>query len=193
MTYARENENLNAYQILSCDTPDICWIKLKGTIPPLNIVNVYRPPQEAVGGAVITVLKTWQVASNDIVAGDFNTWHTLWDIFARNSNKPEELVEWAHANSLFLASPSNESTHTRRSVLHLVFTNILDTQSTIEKHLHTTSDHENLVTTIPIGARTHSPQRKQFKLTAESTLRFALRVKESLNPHSLPLGFRPTG
>lgn len=73
MTYARENENLNAYQILSYDTPDIIWIKLKGTLPPLNIVNVYRPPQEAVGGAVITVLKTWQVASNDIVAGDFNT------------------------------------------------------------------------------------------------------------------------
>ena len=29
MTYVRKNENLNAYQILPSDTPDICWIKLR--------------------------------------------------------------------------------------------------------------------------------------------------------------------
>lgn len=187
MTYVRKNENLDAYQLRPGDTPDICWIKIKGTIPPLNIVNVYRPPQEAAGGAVITALKTWQVPSNSIVAGDFNTRHTLWDIFATNSNRSEELAEWAHTNSLFLASPANESTHTRGSVLDLVFTNILGTQSSIEKHLHTTSDHETLVTTIPIGGRIHGPQRKQYKLNAESTPRFALGVKESIDPRKLPL------
>lgn len=176
MTYVRKNENLNVYQILSCDTPDICWIKLKGTIPPLKIFNVYRPQKEAVGGAVITALKTWQVPSNSIVAGDSNLRYTLWDIFARNSNKSEELLEWTHANSRFLASPSNESTYTRGSVLDLVFTNIIDTQGSIVKHLHTTSNHETLVTTIPIGGRTHFAGRRGKQINITGNIRSKMLI-----------------
>lgn len=184
MTYVRKGRNLQPSQIRPSKTKDICWITIQGTKGPIHITNIYRPPQELEGGEVITALKQWRVPLNTIIAGDFNTRHPYWDSRARVSKRAEELVNWAHQNNLILVSPANECTHRRGSVLDLVFTNILGTQCSIEEHLHTTSDHETLITTIPLKDLPVKNTQDRFKLTPEAIPRLALGVKETLKPVS---------
>lgn len=141
LTYIRRGRGLQPTQIRPSDSADICWVSILGVTPPITITNLYRPPQETEGGAVISALKAWQVPPNCLVAGDFNTRHPLWDSRATTSRKSEELFEWAQTTHLALASPIDIGTHNRGSTLDLVFTNNPHIQCNIEEHLHTTSDH----------------------------------------------------
>ncbi|POS81927.1 hypothetical protein EPUL_005402, partial [Erysiphe pulchra] len=108
ITYTKRGRGLQATQIRPSNITDICWVTILGVTPPITIANVYRPPQEAKVGSVMTALKSWQAPSNYLVAGDFNTRHSLWDFRASASRKSEELVEWAETNGLVLASPIDE-------------------------------------------------------------------------------------
>lgn len=182
MTYVRKDRNLQPTQLRPADTADICWIKILGTTSAVTIVNVYRPPKECKGGEVITRLKEWQVPSNSVVAGDFNTRHPLWDSRARSSRHAEELANWALQNELSLASPADESTHNRGNVLDLVFTNILGAQCNVEEHLHTTSDHETLVTILPLKVSYNSNPQERYKLLPEAIPRLVAGIKETLGP-----------
>lgn len=159
MTYVKKSRNLHPVQIRPTSTADICWIKISGASPPIFIANIYRRPQEVTGGTVITALKEWEIPPNILIAGDFNTRHTNWDSQAGSSRRAEEVTEWAQHNSLLLISPVDEGTHSRGSVLDSVFTNILGAQFTIEKHLHTTSDHETLVSIIPLNSHENAAPR----------------------------------
>ena len=125
--------------------------------------------------------------SNYLVAGDFNTRHPLWDSRATASRKSIELANWAQTNDLVLASPIDKSTHSRGNTLDLAFTNNPYVQCNIEEHLHTTSDHETLVSIVPCtGYKQHSP-RAQFCLKPELIPQFAAGVKETLpTVESLP-------
>lgn len=185
MTYVRKGTNLQPIQLRPSNTADICWIKILGATPQITIVNVYRPPQESESGPIITTLKQWKAPPNSVIAGDFNTGHPSWDSHARDSRRAEELVEWSKENSLILSSPVYESTHNKGSVLDLVFTNIIGTQYNIEEHLHTTSDHETLLTTIPLRGYAEKSPVDKFKLTPEDTPRLRSGIKETLKTEKI--------
>ncbi|POS82881.1 hypothetical protein EPUL_003848 [Erysiphe pulchra] len=105
ITYIRKGRGLQAVQIRPSNTTDICWVTIMGFTPPITIANVYRPPQETEGGAVISALKAFHVPSNYLVAGGFNTRQPLWDSRETASSKSVELVDWVQTNDLVLASP----------------------------------------------------------------------------------------
>lgn len=184
MTYIRKGRNLQPAQLRPIDTGDICWVSILGCKPQISIVNIYRPPLEREGGAVITALKQWRVSPNSLIAGDFNLRHPYWDSKSKSSKRSEELVEWAQQNTLVLASPANERTHNRGSVIDLVFTNIIGAHSCVEEHLHTTSDHETLISIIPLNGHDRRPLQGKFILTPESIPRFISGIKETIEPFS---------
>ncbi|POS84656.1 hypothetical protein EPUL_004056, partial [Erysiphe pulchra] len=185
ITYTKRGRGLQVTQIRPSNIADICCVTILRVTPPITIANVYRPPQETEDVAVMTALKSWQAPSNYLVAGDFNTRHPLWDFRASASRKSEELVEWAETNGLVLASPIDESTHSRGSTLDLVFTNNPYIQCNIEEHLHTTSDHETLLSIVPCAGLKSPPAQTQFVLTSEVIPRFAAGVKETIPPIEL--------
>ncbi|POS84528.1 hypothetical protein EPUL_004872 [Erysiphe pulchra] len=172
MTYVRKGTNLQPTQIKPSNTADICWIKILGASLKTNIVNVYRPPQEPEGGPTITALKNWKVLPNSLIAGDFNTRHSLWDSRSRDSTRAEELIDY---------------THNKGNVLDLVFTNIIGTQCNIEEHLHTTSDREILLTTLPLNGYAAKALEERFTLTSDAIPRFILGIKETLKSDKILL------
>lgn len=89
-------------------------------------------------------------------------------------------MEWAQSKSLGIAFPIDKRTHDRANTLDLMFTNILRTQCNIEEHLHTTSEHETLLTVVPCVGLGSLFGRSSFKLTPEAALRFVNGVKETL-------------
>ena len=184
LTYVRKGRNINPEQYRPANTTDICWVKLTGVQPPINITNVYRPPQEKVEGPIISILKGWQVPRNCIIAGDFNTRHPIWDSRAEATGRAEELVNWMQNSDLEIISPINIPTHDRGSTLDLTFSNILGSNCTIEEHLHTSSDHETLLTTINIRCQP-TASLPRFKETPEALLRLAAGVRETLPPSHL--------
>lgn len=184
LIYVRKGRNLCPEQHRPADTTDICWVKLTGVKPPVTITNVYRPPQENIEGPVISILKEWQVPRNCIIAGDFNTRHPIWDSRAEATGRAEELVNWMQNSDLDIISPINLPTHDRGSTLDLTFSNILGANCTIEEHLHTTSDHETLLTTVNLRCLSTTPHPR-FKETPESLLRMAAGVRETLPPPHL--------
>lgn len=127
----------------------------------------------------MTALQRWQAPSNYLVAGDFNTRHPLRDFRATASGKSEELVEQAETNALLLASPVDESTHSRDSTLDLVFTDNAYIQYNIEEYLQNTSDHETLLSIVPCAGLKPLPAQTQFVLTTKVIPRFAAGVKET--------------
>lgn len=180
LTYVREGRNLHAVEISPSETTGICWVTIRGVTPLIIIANIYRPPQKAEGGPVISTLKVWRAPANYLVAGDFNTRNPLWDTRAAESRKADELADWILLNSLILVSPSNLSTHSRGSTLDLVFSIIPGTQWNIEEDLHTTSDYETLLSLVPCSGYRITTTRKIYKLSLEAIPRFAVGVKETL-------------
>lgn len=121
-----------------------------------------------------------------MVAGDFNTRHLCWDRLAKTSKLSEKLVEWTKNNSLQLVSLADYSTHTRGSTLDLVFTDILGTQSNIERHLYTILHHETPLFIVLLGGNRSPESQRRFRLTEEAAPRFAAGFKETISAQALP-------
>ena len=115
----------------------------------LDILNVYRPPQEGRTGATPTFLQDIPISSRFIAAGDFNAAHPTWQSWGSPRGGDAAIADWAVENSLALLSPPDAATHQLGNVLDLVFSNIPTATTNIELHLRTGSDHESLLTTIP--------------------------------------------
>lgn len=181
LTYVRKGRYLHPEQLRPAETADICWIKITGMNPQVYITNVYRPPQEKSGGPVITILKSWDVPKNCIIAGDFNTRHPIWDGRAKATGRSEELINWLQSSDLDIISPINLPTHTRGSTLDLTFSNIQGAKCTIEEHLQTTSDHQTLISTI-YGRKIPFDPHTRFRESPDALKKLAIGVRETLPP-----------
>lgn len=186
MTYVRKSRNLIPTQCRPTNTGDICWIKIMGTTPQVTIVNVYRPPQESSEGSVITALNEWAAPPHSIIAGDFNTRHSLWDSRTASQSRSEPLLRWIRHNALTLMSPAHESTHNRGGTLDLVFSNFSGVECNIEEHLNTTSDHETLITHVQLQGYRSKICQVRYNITPDVAPRFSAGVKETINEDHLP-------
>lgn len=61
------------------------------------------------------------------------------------------MIEWAGEKNLCLLNPTDISTHNRGGTLDLAYCSQIGAKCEIPLDLHTTSDHETLVTSIPLS------------------------------------------
>ncbi|POS82279.1 hypothetical protein EPUL_005519 [Erysiphe pulchra] len=111
--------------------------------------NVYNAPINSIGaGECLKLLLETSV----IVAGDFNLRHPMWDSFTTfTSQETTALIDWAREKDLSLLNPTDVSTHNRGGTLDFAFCSLVKAKCEITLDLHTTSDNETLVTTIPLN------------------------------------------
>ncbi|KAI0994975.1 hypothetical protein K3495_g13206, partial [Podosphaera aphanis] len=86
----------------------------------------------------------------DIVAGDFNIHHSLWDQTARRDPPDgEQLISWANSNGLVLLNPFGTPTHDAGATIDLFFTRLSPNACCeVRQDLEAGSDHRTLLTRI---------------------------------------------
>ncbi|KAI0994854.1 hypothetical protein K3495_g13328, partial [Podosphaera aphanis] len=86
----------------------------------------------------------------DIVAGDFNIHHSLWDQTARRDPPDgEQLISWANSNGLVLLNPFGIPTHDAGATIDLFFTRLSPNACCeVRQDLEAGSDHRTLLTRI---------------------------------------------
>ena len=151
MLYVRRGTDLQTTQPHAPTSPDVASVRLCGPrTPPLEIWNVYNAPSGAIrAGEGLQAILRQSPANNSIVLGDFNIRHREWDqMTSAAPGSGDELIDWATRFNLRIANPMDSPTHARGSTLDLVFSNNLNTLTTVSAELHTTSDHETLLTVV---------------------------------------------
>ena len=83
------------------------------------------------------------------VGGDFNLRHPMWDSSATSNLRPcTDLIDWYERKGLKLLNPIGVPTHNRGGTIDLAFCLEDSANCEIRPDLHSTSDHETIVTTI---------------------------------------------
>ena len=143
LTYTRKGHGLLVEALQVEATRDMHWVLVNG----FTFVNAYR------GGDELDVLQTlgrWDPPENTMLAGDFNAHHPSWQPGKRPNTAGNQLYEWTTDHQLMLTSEPGIATHELGNTLDLVFSNIPFLDTRVARHLHTTSDHDTLITVVPI-------------------------------------------
>lgn len=183
MTYVRKDARLKPFQLSSDLSRDLAQIALtlrNNTILP--IWNVYNAPVgcEGAGEGLSKLISC--TSSPFFVGGDFNLRHPSWDSIATNSRAScEALIDWYESKGLMLLNPTQAPTHNRGGTLDLAFCVDKKASCEVRSDLHTTSDHETLVSSLYLN----------WKAVRESKLRYKaidtdLFQKLLGNTHFLP-------
>ncbi|GKT61219.1 endonuclease reverse [Colletotrichum tofieldiae] len=174
LTYLRRGTGLRGVQIRPLPDPstDLLFLQLlAGTQEVLTVINVYNAPCGSLrpGQAVRDITTAWQPGHQErvLLAGDFNLHHWTWQPEATSSSDADDLVEWAEAAGLVPLSPIGEATHKGGNTLDLAWASgsLYGAFTSIETSLHTTSDHESLLTRVPLaltGSLNPTPGRFRF-------------------------------
>lgn len=146
MTYVRKGAGLRTQQRCPIHNRDLLWLDVNG----YAILNVYRiPVREPVPNDIIHYITHLSPPPSCLIGGDFNAPHDMFEPGVRPSRNGPDLARWASNSGMdFIATPG-ESTQRFGHVLDLTFSNIPFAQSSIRPDMHSGSDHETQVTTIP--------------------------------------------
>ena len=111
-----------------------------------------------VGESVKKITKNPLLTENTIILEDFNLWYVDWDPTS-NQDLPlrSQLADWMEKNNLHINNSPGEPTHTWSGVLDFVLSNTESVTTEISQHLHSTSDHKTLWTTV--AGSTADPQK----------------------------------
>ena len=141
LTYVRRD--LPVQVLPDPESPDLLALKVCG----LTIINVYRPPDDpSTTPGLLRTLLSVQIPRKCLVAGDFNTYHPSWQSNKHPSSGAEQLVSWLEDNDLVLSLPPDTPTRGPNTI-DLVFASV-PARTSVEEHLHSTSDHETLLTDV---------------------------------------------
>ncbi|POS86187.1 hypothetical protein EPUL_002656 [Erysiphe pulchra] len=116
-----------------------------------GVWNLYNAPANSIraGDSLKSLLEA--PGFPDFVAGDFNLRHRIFDSFTTStSQEATDLIDQGREKDLILLNLTNVSTQSRGSTLDLAFCSQIDANCEAPLDLHTTSDHETLLTTIPL-------------------------------------------
>ncbi|KZL86309.1 endonuclease reverse, partial [Colletotrichum incanum] len=192
LTYLRRGIGLRGVQTRPLLDPstDLLFLQLlSGTRVVLTVINVYNAPCGSLrsGRAVRDIIAAWQPKPEDrvLIAGDFNLHHWTWQPDATGSSDADNLVEWAEAASLVLLSPTGEATHEDGNTLDLCWasSNLYGASTSIETSLHTTSDHESLLTRVPLALTDiPSPTAGKFRLDTMDEKLFLDVLRRNMQP-----------
>lgn len=181
-TYIRKKSGLRPFQVASDLSRDIVQTVITCGNKIFPIWNVYNAPVGSVdaGVGLSTLLNCTDTPF--FIGGDFNLRHPLWDSSASQAQRScSNFIDWYDNKGLILLNPTNVPTHDRGGTLDLAL--CLDTNSKCEirTDLHTTSDHETLVTTIRWMRSYRNLGRLRYNAIDEDLFRRLLG-----NRHSVP-------
>ncbi|KAI0992520.1 hypothetical protein K3495_g15665 [Podosphaera aphanis] len=164
-TYVRKGAKLRPFQVAADSSRDIVQILVTlGNNAKLPIWNIYNAPTGSEGaGEGLSVLLSG-TDSPYFAGGDFNLRHPLWDSkFTESRSSCTKLIDWYGCKGLRLLNPTNTPTHNRGGTLDLAFCTDESATCEIRTDLHTTSDHETLVSTLCWDRRITSDSKLQYK------------------------------
>lgn len=149
-TYVRNSAKLKAFQSVADLSRDLLQI----TISPwgtrrIGIWNIYNAPagSDDAGGGLKMLLNCYDTPH--FIGGDFNLRHPLWDLTAINaSSSCQDFIDWIDSRGLRLLNPIETPTHNRGGTIDLALCIDEKVDCQIRPDLHTTSDHETLVSTL---------------------------------------------
>lgn len=184
MTYVRKGAGLKTQQRRSIQSRDLLWIDVNG----YAILNVYRQPHSIVVMDYVTHLAP---PPQCLVGGDFNAWHDMWEPGIQPANRGADLARWSADAAMDYIGTVGEPTQRSGHVLDLTFSNISFAYSEIRQDMHSGSDHETQVTTIP--GRGRVPLEQVHHRVPEAELgKFAGLVGNSIARLADPWDFTST-
>ncbi|POS84601.1 hypothetical protein EPUL_003455 [Erysiphe pulchra] len=143
------------------------------------IWNIFNAPVRAdeAGSDLDLLLKSPNLPF--YVGGDFNLRHPLRDMTNTSPHMAcQELINWYNSLDLILLNTRNPPTNNRDGTIDLVFSMDENAKCEVRKDLHTTSDHETLVTTIRIKKLQNSKGKLRYRdLDNEIFLRLLSNIK----------------
>lgn len=171
LTYIRRNRSLWPSQTVINECRDLMGVDvcLPG-VQNLLIFNVYNAPPgcEDSGLGLQKLLSHTQNLTSKSCAtvGDFNIRHHHWDHTTDASpGNGDELLRWASSRHLTLLNPPETPTHNRGGTLDLCFSNHPQAVCQVHHELHSGSDHETLILSLPL---THALTPPRGKLRFQS-------------------------
>ncbi|KHJ32941.1 hypothetical protein EV44_g3830 [Erysiphe necator] len=152
-TYVRRTNGLRASQTISDSSPDLLQICILNRVSPnISIWNVDNAPPNCInaGSGLQTLLNSSE--THYFVGGDFNLNHPSWDSSSVHASPHAmDLLQWVSEKNLSLLNSTETPPHRYGGTLDLAFCTQVGATCTIRSDLHTTSDHETLISTIPLA------------------------------------------
>ena len=118
--------------------------------------------QTMLGGGLTSLLSCTDIPF--FVGGDFNLRHPLWDssfLYAQRSCS--DLIDWYESRGFKLLNPTETPTHNRGGTLDLAFCSDNSAKCEVCLDLHSTSDHETLVTTLHWTTQNKGVNKLQYR------------------------------
>ena len=151
---------------------DLLWINVNGIV----ILNAYRQP---LSSEVIDYITHLTPSSNCLIGGDYNTWHDMFEPGVQTAHRWAELAHWSSESGMNFIGTPGEPTQRAGYILDLTFSNIPFTQSIVRPDMHSGSDHETQVTSIP-GRRKVPLEQFYYRIPEADLPKFAGLVKNGI-------------
>ncbi|POS81799.1 hypothetical protein EPUL_006838, partial [Erysiphe pulchra] len=163
-TYIRKKSGLKPFQVASDLSRDLIKLVITcGNYTTLPIWNIYNAPTGSIeaGVGLSTLLDCTDTPF--FIGGDFNLRHPLWDSKVSHVQRScSDFIDWYDSKGLKLLNPTDVPTHDRGSTLDLALCLDINATCEIRTELHTTSDHETLVTTLRCSRNTRSFNKLRY-------------------------------
>ena len=142
ITYVRKRHHIKLQTRESLNYRELLWVVVNG----VAILNCYRQPLTPDVLQYVTHLAPPQQC---LVGGDFNVRHESFEPNVTAAHGGIELANWAAAASMDYIGVPGQPTHCAGHVIDLTFSNVPFAQSAVDASMHSGSDHETIVTSIP--------------------------------------------
>jgi ribonuclease HI len=184
MTYVRKGAGLKTQQRRSVQNRDLLWTEVNGHL----VLNAYRQPATP---QTIEYVANLSPPPNCLVGGDFNCTHDMFEPGAEPGRMGGQLAHWATASGMDFIGTPGDPTHRLGHVLDLTFSNIPFARTVVREDMHSGSDHETQVTTLP--TRGHTPLEQYHYRVPEAELgRFSGLVEVGIARLPNPLTLNTT-
>jgi len=184
LTYTRKGAGLRIQQRRPVQSRDLLWIDVNR----YAILNVYRQPLSTEALDYVTNLTA---PRNCLIGGDFNTRHDMFEPGVEAALQGTQVARWAVDSGIDFIGEPGEPTHRLSHVLDLTFSNIPFAQTNVRRDLHSGSDHETQVTTIPGRGRPLLEQHN-FRIPDPDLPRFAGLVNNNISKLPNPAEMQTT-
>ncbi|POS86558.1 hypothetical protein EPUL_002249, partial [Erysiphe pulchra] len=165
ITYIKKSQVYRPFQSTIYSSPYILKVTILPNNQKLNIWNVYYAPTNSinVGDGLSGLLNSSD--NRFFIGGDFNFKHPTWDSSTSfTSPKATDLINWTAQKNPSLLNPTNPPTHRAGGTLDIAFYSQQGATCSIRADLHTTSDHETLLSLIPCGRNGISMSKGRFRI-----------------------------
>ena len=183
LTYIRKTPGLKADIIHPRLSRDLLWTEVNG----FKILNFYRQPLD---NRTLHYIVSLAPPPNCVIGGDLNVRHELFEPGSVTAHGGADVARWSSQNDIPFIGQPGEATHRAGHVIDVSFSNVPFAFTTVQDSLHSGSDHNTLVTTLPSRGR-RALEQYHYRIPEKELDRFAGLVE--LNIVGLrPISLNPT-